>query len=57
MIYLAQRAAARNSKPQTFRTRVVRCGGIVIFRRDGLRKSVPVFRRRAIPIGRLEARS
>lgn len=48
MIYLAQRAAARNSKPQSFRTRLVRCGWITVQRVDGLRRSIPVFRRRPV---------
>ena len=35
-----------------FRTRLVRSGWVVVRRGDGLRKSIPVFRRRLAPIVR-----
>ena len=49
---LIQRGAPRNSVPRYFRTRLIRTGWVVVRGSDGLRKSVPVFRRRAVPVAR-----
>jgi len=45
-----------NWQPQHFRLRLIACGWVVVRRRDGLRKSIPVYRRHAMPITRSEAR-
>ena len=57
MINLAERANVRNSVPLRFRTIVVYSGWVTVTgRRDGLRRSIPVLRRRAVPIARSEMR-
>jgi hypothetical protein len=51
MTDLACRGIPRNSARQLFRIRVLYAGWVTITRRsDGLRKSIPVVRRRAVPI-------
>jgi hypothetical protein len=51
MSNLIQRASARNSTLPLFRTRLIYAGWVTITsRRDGTRRSIPVLRRRPIPI-------
>jgi len=52
MIDLAFSSSARNSSRALFRKYLVHAGWVVVRGSDGLRKSVPVFRRRAVPVAR-----
>ena len=52
MLQLTYQDDARNSSPRFFRTRLVRAGWVVVRRSDGQRKSIPIYRRRTLPIAR-----
>ena len=48
MLQLTYQGVARNSSPRFF----VRAGWVVVRRGDGQRESIPIYRRRALPIAR-----
>jgi hypothetical protein len=56
MLHLIERASSRNSSVWLFRTRLVRAGWVVVRRSDGLRRSIPIYRRRAVPIAKSRGR-
>jgi hypothetical protein len=56
MTCLAHRAGSFNSPTPLFRSRLIRAGWVVVRRSDGLRESIPIFGRRAVPITRSGAR-
>ena len=49
MTSLLQRTSSHNRRVQFFRSRLVRCGWVVVLRHDGLRRSIPIFRRQVVP--------
>jgi hypothetical protein len=52
MLHLIYQGDARNSSPWFFRARLVRADWVVVRRSAGQRESIPIYRRRALPIAR-----